>query len=210
MTQIIQVSGSSPTTPTRGAPLTTADVQVIRGRILFKTDRDDGEVIYVMNPDGSRQAPLRSIGAYQDALARESLSPDGKERLFSNDNADNWDIYMVPADGHKSPMAITSHAADDYDAVWSPAENLIAFVSLRTDGRDAIFLMTPDGRNDRQITFNPTALDKHPTWSPDGEQIAFSSDRDGRRQIYVIGKDGGQQTNISNNSFSDWDPIWVK
>ncbi len=209
-TVTVGVTDTITATSTRRPSTPKPTVQDIRGKILFKTDRDGAETIYVMNPDGTNQEPLQNVEAYQAALDRESLSPDGTERLFANNNADNWDIYMIPADGHKSPMAITSHAADDYDAVWSPVENLIAFVSLRTEGKDAIFLMTPDGRNDRQITFNKNALDKHPTWSPDGAQIAFSSDRDGRRQIYVINKDGNQQMNISNSSSNDWDPIWVK
>ena len=188
----------------------TPTPQSIKGKIVFRSDRDGEEVLYVMAPDGSDPRPLEDLDAYQEAVNRESLSPDGKERLRVQDNSGNWDIYMIPADEHKSPMAITSHAAADYDPVWSPTEDLIAFVSLRTDGKDAIFVMTPDGRNDRQVTFNAGALDKHPTWSPDGAQIAFGSDQDGELQVYVINKDGSGQSNISNNSFNDWDPVWVE
>ncbi len=206
----VGLSGTRTATPGLVSSAATPVVQDIRGKILFKTDREGVEKIYVMNPDGSNPEPLRDVGAYQEAQNREPLSPDGKERLFASDNAGNWDIYMIPADGHKSPMAITSHAADDFDAVWSPTENLIAFVSLRTEGKDKIFIMTPDGRNDRQITFEANALHKHPSWSPDGKRIVFHSDRDGWRQIYVVNKDGTGQTNISNNTFNDWDPIWVK
>ena len=32
-------------------------------------------------------------------------------------------------------------------------------------------------------------------------QIAFVSERDGRRQIYVMDADGGNQRNLSNNAF---------
>lgn len=192
---------SKPTTPTP---------QSLEGLIAFRSDRDGQEALYVMNPDGSSPRPLEDLAAYEDAVNRESLSPDGKERLRVQDNSGNWDIYMVPADEHKSPMAITSNTASDYDPVWSPTEDLIAFVSLRTDGDDAIFVMTPDGRNDRQVTFNAGVLDKHPTWSPDGSQIAFGSNRDGRLQIYVTGKYGGEQRNISSNAYNDWDPVWIK
>lgn len=184
--------------------------QSLMDKIVFWSDRDGEEALYVMNPDGSDARPLEDLAAYQEAVNRESLSPDGKERLRVQDNAGSWDIYMIPADEHKPPMAITSHAAADYDPVWSPTEDLIAFVSLRTDGNDAIFVMTPDGRNDRQLTFNAGALDKHPTWSPDGTRIAFGSNLEGKLQIYVIDKDGSGQSNISNNSFNDWEPVWVE
>lgn len=52
--------------------------------------------------------------------------------------------------------------------------------------------------------------DTHPVWSPDGQRIAFLSDRDGKRQVYVIDADGGeawQLTNLPNgvDSFA-WSP----
>jgi TolB protein len=164
-----------------------------------------------MNADGSSPAPLRDESVYKQALNRETLSPDGKERLRVMDNSGNWDIYIGPADEHQPPMYITSDSAADYDPAWSPKGDQIAFVSLRNDRRDAIFVMSPDGRNDRQLTFNKPALDKHPSWSPDGTQIVFGSDRDGgRRQIYVMTTDGSGQHNISNNKWNDWDPVWLK
>jgi len=192
-------------------PTATPTAEVLTGKIAFKTDRDGKESLYVMDADGADPHPLSDRAAYAQAVDRESLSPDGKERLRVQDNSGNYDVYMVPADGHKAAMAITSHAAADYDPVWSPTDALIAFVSLRTDGKDAVFVMSPNGRDDRQLTFNAGALDKHPTWSPDGKQIAFGSNRDdGQRQIYVIDVDGTGQVNISSNSYDDWEPVWLK
>ena len=39
-------------------------------------------------------------------------------------------------------------------------------------------------------------------------QIAFVSERDGLRQIYVMDADGGNQRNLTNNPFHNWDPSW--
>ena len=47
-----------------------------------------------------------------------------------------------------------------------------------------------DGSGTRPLT-SGSALDDRPTFSPDGQQVAFSSDRDGRRGIWVISADGG-------------------
>ena len=39
-------------------------------------------------------------------------------------------------------------------------------------------------------------------------QIAFVSERDGLRQIYAMDADGGNQRNLTNNLFHNWDPSW--
>ena len=61
--------------------------------------------------------------------------------------------------------------------------------------------MNADGSNQRNIS-NDASNDIRPSWSPDGTQIAFTSNRDGYQQIYVMDADGGNQWNISNNSSS--------
>ncbi len=39
-------------------------------------------------------------------------------------------------------------------------------------------------------------------------QIAFASNRDGNREIYVMGADGGNQQRLTNNRSNDWSPSW--
>ena len=39
-------------------------------------------------------------------------------------------------------------------------------------------------------------------------QIAFVSERDGNMEIYVMDNDGGNQRNLTNSDFDEWDPSW--
>jgi Tol biopolymer transport system component len=41
-----------------------------------------------------------------------------------------------------------------------------------------------------------------------GGRIAFISDRDGNPEIFVIDADGGNQTQLTNNTSDDWEPAW--
>ena len=53
--------------------------------------------------------------------------------------------------------------------------------------------MQSDGTNTTRLTYNP-ALDEQSSWSPDGEKIAFTSDRDGNTEIYVMNASDGTNT----------------
>ena len=52
------------------------------------------------------------------------------------------------------------------------------------------------------------AVDSQPVWSPDGNRLAFYSDRDGNGEIFVIDRDGINFTNITNNPAEDMCPAW--
>lgn len=201
----ILLSTPSPTTELRPRPTPTPGYL---NKIIFKSDRDGEEAFYMMNPDGSEQERLKDAALYAWAAEQEKVSPDGKDVLSVLDNAGNLNIYVGPFG--KPPFQITSNAAHDYDPAWSPneSERRIAFVSERWGPGD-IFTIAPDGSKDVGLTHNQ-GTNRHPTWSPDGGQIAFWSDREGRKQIWVMNSDGTGQHNISQSTSNDWDPIWLK
>jgi TolB protein len=47
-----------------------------------------------------------------------------------------------------------------------------------------------------------------PSFSGSG-RIAFTSDRDGNKEIYVMNADGSGQTNLTINPASDIGPAWA-
>ena len=70
-------------------------------------------------------------------------------------------------------------------------------------------VVNADGTNVRQLT-NNTYSDVFPSWSPDGTQIAFASDRDGDREIFVMNADGTNVRQLTNNTYNDWFPSWSR
>lgn len=111
-----------------------------------------------------------------------------------------------------------------YAGVWSPTNEQIALVS-NDSSDDEIWVVNRDGSNLLQLTssnleYNAREIGKntffpevnrHPSWSPDGKQIAFWSNRNsGRRQIWVMGADGSNPFKLSKNNANDWDPVWIK
>jgi len=55
---------------------------------------------------------------------------------------------------------------------------------------------------------NDAAADLDPTWSPDGNRIAFRSQRDGNDEIYVMNADGSCQTNLTDDPENELSPAW--
>jgi hypothetical protein len=67
--------------------------------------------------------------------------------------------------------------------------------------------MYANGTNPIRLT-NNTAIDRDPTFSPDGFRIAFASFRDGNYEIYYMNADGFSPTRLTTNAFEDGRPSW--
>ena len=80
-----------------------------------------------------------------------------------------------------------------------------------SDGREEaeeIYLVSADGTEIVQLTDNQSR-DFSPTWSPDGERIAFVSSRDGNNEIYVMNNDGSGVTRLTYTPEDDeFVPTW--
>ncbi|MCB0109695.1 MAG: PD40 domain-containing protein, partial [Caldilineaceae bacterium] len=187
-----------------------------KGWIAFRTNRNGGELYYLMQPDGSEQqpAPMELISHITDIYQQQQWSPDGQQRLYVQHVSDqaSTNIFKVRADLPDTwdrDIMLTDYLGTEYDPVWSPDGRTIAFVSNHT-GNDEIWLMDSEGGAHRQLTSNEWQWDKHPSFSPDGTQLTFYSNSSGTRQVWVMNIDGGNQRNISNNDFEDWDPVWIR
>jgi len=58
-------------------------------------------------------------------------------------------------------------------------------LTLSKDGNPDLFLLDRKGKIIKQLT-RRSGINVSPTWSPDGKQIAFVSDRSGRPQVYIM------------------------
>jgi WD40-like Beta Propeller Repeat len=110
-------------------------------------------------------------------------------------------VYIDPGgirtsapDGTSSGLVSQGESPD-----WSPGSDRVVLE------RNGIAVINSDGSGLHNLT---TAADSGPKWSPDGQKILFTSDRDGNREIYVMNPDGTGQTNLTANPAADFNPVW--
>jgi dipeptidyl aminopeptidase/acylaminoacyl peptidase len=70
-----------------------------------------------------------------------------------------------------------------------------------------IYVVRSNGTDERRLTAAP-GVDDEPAWSPDGTQIAFTSNRDGPRSVYVMNEDGSGVTRLTPEPVHNYRPAW--
>lgn len=107
------------------------------------------------------------------------LSPDGEKVLYGvsyysvPENRGNRELFVMNVDGSEKRQ-ITKTAFSEYNAVWRPDGEKIAFLSPES-GSMQIWEMNPDGTQRKQIS----NIDGGATgfiFSPDGKKILYSAD----------------------------------
>ena len=207
----VDIGSRSPQRMTLGSgPESDASISRDGTTLVYSTNLEDYNIVVhematgVGRPFGTRRA---------EQMPR--FSPDGSAAIFISDRVDRRDeLWEQPlADGVASGDArrVTRHDAGDvvHPAV-SPDGRWIAYYRVVDDQRD-VYVVSIDGVSPVPFTNDP-ASDIQPGWSPDGSQLAFTSERDGLFHIWVApvanGRPAGPARQLTRGQAREMAPEW--
>jgi hypothetical protein len=220
-------SGGGWNSPVRPDYVPTHPVWSNKGAILYRSEHPEQPGYWVVDPDGSNRrfvAPARELDEeFGWMRQQETYSPVS-------------DCWVVGFPGYQGSVAVACVATvpgdnpfremlscsiseglsgASYDPVWSPDGQRIAFVSqhARSDdiwvSRPCTFGAGVDLKL-ANLTPNDWEWDKHPSWSPDSRRIVFWSNRTGERQLFILDVASKEVTPLSESTWSEYDPLWIK
>lgn len=192
-------------------------------------DVASGRMAFGKEYSGSIANPRQYAHTISDEIYKQQIGLAGVARTkltFSSDRdsgrmkgpvgpRDVQEIYIADYDG-ANPRRITITRTLNITPVWSPDGQAIAYTSYRPGAGDGSFSTFQDlviswlytGKRDDPTHGSPANQNYLPAWSPDGSKIAFTSNRDGNPEIYVMNRDGSGLRRMTNNAAIDVTPTW--
>ncbi|MEA2558863.1 MAG: hypothetical protein QOH06_367 [Acidobacteriota bacterium] len=127
-----------------------------------------------------------------------SWSTDGRKVAFSGWRNGRFDIFAIDIESREI-VNLTDDEIFDGAPIYSPDGRSLIMVSVVGDGYAKLFRMDLDKPGQRYQLTGGESNENDPVYSPDGKRIYFTSDRDGRDNIYSLDLATGelrQHTNV--------------
>jgi TolB protein len=157
----------------------------------------------IMDQDG---ANVRALTSGKDLVLTPRFSPTRQEVTYMSFDGDVPSVYLLQLEtGQREKVG--NFPGITIAPRFSPDGQRVILSLLQDNGSANLYTMDLRSRAVTRLT-NSTAIDTSASYSPDGSQIAFESDRGGKQQIYVMSAGGSEPNRISFGDGSYSTPVW--
>jgi Tol biopolymer transport system component len=164
---------------------------------------------WVAQPPGQHRISVRVTDLSGSTMDSRSLvvavAPAGRIAFASN-RSETYEIYTMPTDGSQFE-GITSGPEENRQPSCS-ATGALLYSSRQAAGGMDVSLVQPETGETSDLTTS-LGRDQWPRWAPDGEAIAFVSDRYGLSQLFLMNPDGSGQFQLTQGDTPAEQPGWA-
>jgi Tol biopolymer transport system component len=160
--------------------------------IYFVSDRDEDLSIFKVVLETAEVSPVIVENGNQ---IQPAVSPDGQSLAFVSPvsgKPGSGGIWVKPIPGGEPELIHFEETRHRAQPRWTADSKSLVYVTEITGNND-IGILPEDGGSPVWLTHAPMN-EYSPAVSPDGERLAFISNRDGTAQLFTIPADGGAST----------------
>jgi len=181
-----------------GGKTTTADIYVV-GEIVVASSRafpNTPGKFQLYAVERSNLAQLTKLTPDTTSASDPAFSPDGSRIAFVSQRDGNAEIYVMNADG-TGATRLTNDPQPDGRPGFTPDGQSVVFHSARPAGKQQIWVVNVDGTGLTQLTRD--SVNSAPSVSPDGQTIAYVSQRNKDADIWLMARDGSNQRQFTRS-----------
>ncbi len=188
------------------------DEMWIGDKIYFNSDKDGKFNLYTYDIASGKTDQVTSFKDWDirwpssDEENQIVYERNGELEIFNTQTNKSEKLNItVPDDGvYKRPHTI--NVADYIQSTALSPKGERVLIEARGD----IFSVPAEKGATRNLTHSSDAHDKLPSWSPDGSQVAFISDKSGEEEVWTVAQDGmsAPQQLTSGSSAQHYAPEW--
>ena len=129
--------------------------------------------------------------------------------IFVSDSDGDQEIFLIDIDDGRA-IQLTDNDAQDFNPVWRKDRKKIAYLTDES-GNLEVNHVGPKGEAITRRTHGESINgNDRLAWSPDGDRLAFVSQREGNPELYVLESNLGNATRVTFNQardhLADWSP----
>jgi len=181
-------------------------------RVVFANKDERGQTsLYIVNRTGENLRMLFEGPNYTGptSIVGAAWSPDGQTIAFAMATTElfEYEIFLIKADGNEPPQQLTTGLLGITGSLdWSPDGRHLLISAGPPNDKD-IFRLDLQENVITRLTYGGN--NNSPSYSPDGQYIAYNSLRNGgQADIYVIREDGSDERQLTSDPEPDWQPQW--
>lgn len=182
------------------------------GLIVFETNDtgDPTSEIFTVKPDGSDLRQLTHTSPEAASAFDPHWSRDGRRIAYVSDASGSPQVWVMDFDGSHQHQVTDDPDNDYFQPSWSPdGSRMVVSRCSHFFGTCDIDVMRADGSSIHKLV-GGFWHNAQPVFSPDGEEIAFTSDRGGYDSLlWIVEVDGDDLVHITAPALVADRPVWA-